>query len=67
MAKLWGITKEQKLSTPIIQYRHQLSPSEAQENFMDNFKQPISFIENDRILHDDIQQTIAFLKPEELE
>ncbi len=51
------ITAAQALS-----FRRPLKTSAYLEGFVDNFRQSIPFIEEDRILHDDIQKAEQFLK-----
>ena len=45
-----------------MEFRRPLKTSPYLEKILHNFRQNISFIENDRILHDDIQKAIVFLR-----
>lgn len=45
-----------------LEFRRPLRSSERIENFIDNFRKEIPFIENDRVLHNDMVKAIAFLR-----
>ncbi len=45
-----------------MDFRRPLKTSPYLEKILHNFRQNISFIENDRVLHDDIQKAIVFLQ-----
>ncbi len=45
-----------------MEFRRPLKTSPYLEKLLHNFRKNISFIENDRILHDDIQKAIVFLQ-----
>ena len=47
-------------------FRRPLKTSPALEKVVDNFREKVSFIENDRILHEDIARTETFLKEIEI-
>ena len=47
-------------------FRRPLKTSPALEKVVDNFREKVSFIENDRILHEDIARTETFLKEVEI-
>jgi len=50
-----------------LHFRRPLKTSSRLENFVDNFRQEIPFIEADRLLHDDIAKAEHFLKVTKLE
>ena len=43
-------------------FRKPLKTSDYLEQFLDNFREKVSFIENDRVLHEDIEIAVDFLK-----
>lgn len=45
-----------------LEFRRPLKSSKLIEKFVSNFRTLVPFIEEDRLLHDDIQQSIQFLK-----
>ncbi|MTI20670.1 histidine ammonia-lyase, partial [Fulvivirga sp. RKSG066] len=45
-----------------ISFRRPLKTSEYLEDFMGNFREKVPFIEDDRVLHDDIANAVDFLK-----
>lgn len=45
-----------------LAFRRPLSTSTFLEDFLKNYRQEVSFVSQDRILHDDIQKTIEFLR-----
>jgi histidine ammonia-lyase len=50
-----------------LHFRRPLKTSPALENFVDNFRKRVSFIESDRFLHDDLIAAEKFLKEFNLE
>ena len=49
-------------ATQAIQFRRPLKTSPALESLLDNFRKEVSFIEQDRLLHDDMIRAEKFLK-----
>jgi len=49
-------------SAQALSFRRPLSSSSFLEDFVGNFRQTVPFIEDDRVLHDDIEKSINFLK-----
>lgn len=50
-----------------LYFRRPLKTSPLLEEFLANFRTNISFIENDRVFHDDIEEAIRFIKKARLE
>jgi histidine ammonia-lyase len=49
-------------ATQALQFRRPLKTSNVLENFVNNFRQKVSFIERDRFLHNDLMEAENFLK-----
>lgn len=49
-------------SAQALSFRRPLTTSEYLEDFLNNFREKVTFIEDDRVLHDDITNAIEFLK-----
>ncbi|MCZ6520327.1 MAG: histidine ammonia-lyase [Bacteroidetes bacterium] len=49
-------------ATQALEFRKPLKTSPHLENFIDNFRNCVSFIEEDRVLHQDIHDSVNFLK-----
>jgi histidine ammonia-lyase len=50
-----------------LQFRRPMKTSPILESFVDTFRKHVSFIENDRFLHDDLMEAEKFLKEFNLE
>lgn len=50
-----------------IEFRRPLKSSEFIEQFLQTYRSEVPLVENDRVLHDDIQNTIAFLRSFQIE
>ena len=50
-----------------IDFRKPLKSSDFVEMFLKSYRNEVSFLENDRVLHDDIQKTIVFLNSFQIE
>ena len=50
-----------------MEFRRPLRTSPPLETFLDNFKQQVSFIDHDRVLHYDIATSVKFLKETSLD
>ena len=50
-----------------IDFRKPLKTSDFVEMFLKSYRNEVSFLENDRVLHDDIQKTIVFLNSFQIE
>lgn len=49
-----------------LEFRRPLRSSAVIEEFVDNFRKHVSFIEEDRLLHNDIEKSIHFLKDQKI-
>lgn len=49
-------------ATQALYFRRPLKTSPKLENFLETFRNKVSFIENDRVLHDDIEKAVRYLK-----
>ena len=57
---------EMLTASQALTFRRPLKTSPALEKITDNFRQSVPFIEDDRVLHDDINKAVDFLKKLEL-
>ena len=67
LQKTWILSIELFNAAQALDFRRPLKTSEFLEKFVGDYREKVSFIDNDRVMYDDISKTVEFLREVEYE